>query len=253
MMAINGHLGESARTEQAQPRTICGGGIFLSWLWFGCPLWISLLPVNPFSPWNDINCPLSDGKGLHSCVCMKNHLRTVRWSGHLLPPFNGLCFLCWKSGSAVPAHSLRAAWELRSLCHISPQMPLARLYVPNWKAISNHGSSLLASFKAIPALPCPFCAVFRAQVHRGFTDQRKIRFPLHCCPNKSWHLTYSFGHTEHGADIFPALLVPGLSTWGKWWPKSFCADGQERNDQLQMHSCAVWGEKNQTKTKPTLE
>lgn len=250
MMALNGHLGESARTEQAQPRTICGGGIFLSWLWFGCPLWISLLPVNPFSPWNDISCSLSDGKGLHSCVSMKNHLRTVRWSGHLLPPFNGLCFLCWKSGSAVPAHSLHAAWELRSLCHVSPQMPLARLHVPNWKTISNHGSPLLASSKAIPALPCPFWAVFRAQVHHGFTDQRKIRFPLHCCPNiwltllatQSMELTFS--------QLFLSLgSQPGGS------------DGQNLSvlmGKKEMTNCkctvVLFGEKkNQTKTKPTLE
>lgn len=188
----------------------------------------------------------SNGKGLRSCVCVKNHLRTVRRSSPVPPSFNGLCFLCWKSQLAVPPHSIHAARELRNLCHISPQVPLPRLHVPNWKAVSNHGSSLPASSEPFPALPCPFwdgdetrsTAVFRTQVHHGFTDRCKICFLLHCSPNKSWHLTHPFGHTEHGADIFL-----GLSTWGKWWPKPFPADEQERNDQLQLHSCAVW-EKN---------
>lgn len=97
----------------------------------------------------------ANGKGLCGCVCVKNHLCTVRRSPRLLPSFNGLCFSCWKSWPAVPPRSIHAAQKLRNLCHISCQVPLARLHVPNWKAISNYGSSLPSSSEPFPALPCP--------------------------------------------------------------------------------------------------
>lgn len=132
-------------------------------------------------------------------------------------PVNSLSLLCWKPGPPVPAHSLHAARALRNVCHISPLVPLAPVHIPNLKTLSSHGLSLLASSKSFTALLCPFWegetgipAVLSAQVQHTFSSVKS--FPLCCSPNKSWHLSHSFGHTEHEADIFSAVYVPGLST-----------------------------------------
>lgn len=100
---------------------------------------------------------------------------------------------------------------------ISPPVPPASVHAPNCKTLSNHGFSLLASSESFTALLCPFWegetgipAVLRAQVQHTFSSVKS--FPLRCSPNKSWHLSHSFGHTEHEADIFSAVHVPGLST-----------------------------------------